>query len=490
MIHFKKEQYKTVLLILLFFTSIALMQQLWMDMPLMHLIYSKPAANMEPKHQGSIVNSDDVISPQSITINFGGGLHTVFYADTYGIWKKVLQILQNNYFLENVDVQEIEKEEWIKANNVKSIGLDFACQLPMEILNKGEQGSFKDKISFADYILVSLIEEGSAYIANIKEGKYYRFHSSQSIHENLIETVDNIELEECTYYYPIEDIYGVSNYRLMPVEQTEYIEEISTASEIDAANDLQVESFAGTFFGENFDFVKKIRETTGSVIYMYGYGQKNLKINSSGIVEYIEEIDPQKVTNYTEAWDALQIAFQFVQEHGGWILKEGDSVQPFIKSINQIEKDKKKGYHFIFGYRLNGLPVYYSGKMAGEPLEIKVIGKQVIYYRRFLKEKVTKTIYTKSLRSGETLEMMSITDIIDKNFDTIQADYLNIKGKNDKKNEEKIKSEILTSIGSVKLGYYDRGFEKFTKWVPIWVLKMDKMIYYFDVYNGEILNRF
>ena len=54
----------------------------------------------------------------------------------------------------------------------------------------------------------------------------------------------------------------------------------------------------------------------------------------------------------------------------------------FYKKYRSGRK-KEKGYRFIFGYRFNDVPVYHPPQIAGEALEVEVIGSQVNYYKRF-----------------------------------------------------------------------------------------------------------
>lgn len=490
MVSFNKEQFKTGLLVFLILMSMMLAHQLWLDVPSWRFMPSEPSGNVKLEKKEGIVNIYDVMSPQRITVNFGGGLHTVLYADAYGLWEKALQILQERNAAEGIDIQEVDAREWEEVQNVKSIKMEFACRMPIEVLSKGIQGALKDKVAFVDSILLLLIENNLIYLADSQEEKYYCLKSSQGIEDELIEKVNQIELKEYTYYYSIEDIYGVSNHRLMPVEWTESLPKMKTTPEMDTADDLGIKSFAETFFGENFDFVRKIRETTGSVIYTYGYGKKNLKINSLGVAEYIEEIDPQKTAASVGVWEAFQIAFQFVQEHGGWTYSDGSSIKPFIKNILPVEREKKKGYRFVFGYRFNDVPVYHHPQIAGETLEVEVIGSHVNYYKRFLKEKASDAAYEYE-RESEDGEMMIVTDIVNKNFDVIEKDYLRNHGQNLKEtDEEKRKDKILESIRPIGLGYYSQGAEKNEVLVPVWVLEVGNVTYYFDVYDGSIVSRF
>ena len=124
---------------------------------------------------------------------------------------------------------------------------------------------------------------------------------------------------------------------------------------------------------------------------------------------------------------------------------------------------------------------------------MEVIGSQVNYYKRFLKEKASEAVYEyeRELEYDDGLEMMVVTDIINKNFDVIEKDYLRNQGQNIKEmDEEKIRDEILESMDSIGLGDYDQSAEKIEVLGPVWILKVGNITYYFDVYDGSIVSRF
>ena len=62
--------------------------------------------------------------------------------------------------------------------------MKFACRMPIEILSKGIQGAFKDKIAFADSILLLLIENNPCIYGGQPEEKYYRLASSKGYRMN------------------------------------------------------------------------------------------------------------------------------------------------------------------------------------------------------------------------------------------------------------------------------------------------------------------
>jgi hypothetical protein len=470
----------------LFILSIALTQQLWISLPIPHdLSFANQIKNMNVKTEDDIKDIFDILSPQSFTVNFGGGLHTVFYDDVYGIWPETLHILENNLSKKDVVIEEIQAERWMEEMKVRSIKMNFGFSMPVSALGSVFAGKeteiFSGKISSIDSILISFIDEDSIYIADRKEKAYYQIKGKGG-KRNLFHIMNNIEEGSYDAYYAIKDIYGVENDKLMPVELNDNIPKIRVVQEIEPTNVTQVEAFAGTFFGDNFDFVRKMVETNGSVIYMYGYGQKSLKIDASGMLEYMEQMDEQKSENSITFDHALKIATQFVGEHGSW-----SNVEAYLKKVNTIEKGKRKGYQFIFGYRLNGYPIYYNDKIGGEPIEVHVMGEQVTYYRRLLKKEKIAINFLEN--NGDTL-MLSTPQVVDQNFDIIMKDYLNDMNLSiTDMNAEEILKEVLSSIETVEIGYYDQLMKEPGRLIPVWIIRLDKKIYYFDAYTGIMMHR-
>ncbi|WZL73081.1 two-component system activity regulator YycH [Clostridiaceae bacterium 35-E11] len=481
-----KEKFKTILLMTLFVLSIALTKQLWISVPIPHdMSFANQMKNMDSKVENHTKDIFDIFSPQSFTVNFGGGLHTVFYDDVYNIWAEVLSILQNSSSKKDVIIEEIEVQRWMEENKARSIKMDFGFSMPVDALGsvfKGKEIEVLDeKVSSVDSILVSLIDEDSIYIADCNEGKYYRI-KGKGEKKNLFNIMNTIEAESHSPYYAIKDIYGVENNNLMPLELDNNIPKIRVVQEIDPTNNTQVEAFAGTFFGENFDFVRKMVESNGSVIYMYGYGQKSLKIDASGMLEYIEQMDEEKSRNSVTFDHALKIALKFVGDHGSW-----SSVEAYLKQANAMEKGKKKGYQFVFGYRLNRFPIYYSDEIGSEAIEVHVMGEQITYYKRLLKK---EKIAMNFLENNEDTLILSTPEVIDQNFDMIMEDYIKdmniaIQGTM----MEEILKEVLSSIETVEIGYYYKPMKEPDKLIPVWIIKLDKRIYYFDVYTGTLMYR-
>lgn len=478
-----KERFKTLLLTVLFILSLGLTQQLWMGVPAAEIL---PSTKTVENNDNNETNTYDmttlmmnVISPQGFTVNFGGGYHTVFFSDGYNIWLEAIPIL-SAYFNQEVVLEEITQERWISINDFRSVRLDFDYDMPLSVLKtivQGKDMGLAGKISTLRSIVIPVTEEGTLYIGNSIENKYYRVKIDQ-VDGDIAEVIRAVEENGFDHYFAIKDIMGGENNTLMPIELNENIPKIKVVQEMDPSNMRQIEPIAGTFFGENFDFVRKITETSGAVIYMYGYGQKTLKVDASGILEYNEEVDNQRLSSSVELSEALRIAVRFVTEHADW------PKDAYLKEI--IEKDKKKSYIFIFGYRINGLPVHFYEKIVPAPIEVEVTGRQVTRYRRYVKREKIDVSFLEKLDNDKIL---SPQQILDKNFEDIKSLFIRADEENKRKEEKELLREILSSIYDVKLGYYDQPMGERDKLIPIWIMKVNNYLYYFDAYKGTILNR-
>ena len=477
----RKESFKTLLLTMLFVLSVGLTQQLWVGIPMAEILPStKTVENNEIKNYDITTLMMNVISPQSFAINFGGGYHTVFFSDAYNIWSEATPILKA-YFEQELVIEEINVERWTSVNDFRSVRVDFDYDVPISVLKSVVQGKdlgLQGKFSSFRSIIIPVTEEATLYISSPVDNKFYRV-KAREVTGSMAKIINTIEQNGFDHYFAVKDIMGVENNTLMPITLSENITKIKVAQEVDTTNTRQVEPLAGTFFGENFDFVRKITETNGTVIYMYGYGQKALKIDAAGMVEYNEEVDGQKVMLAADVTEALRTAVRFVTEHGDW------PKDAYLKGI--IERDRKRGYLFLFGYRINGLPVYYYDKVISAPIEVEVTGRQVSYYKRYVKrEKIDVTF----LEKLDNRVILSPQQVLDKNFDYIKSIFLGEateKGKQIDENE--ILKEILSSIHSVELGYYDQPMGERDSLVPIWIIKLKDHQYYLDAYKGTILNR-
>ncbi|MDK2917463.1 MAG: hypothetical protein PWQ37_196 [Candidatus Petromonas sp.] len=483
-----KENFKTAILILLFVVSVTLTQQLWIVLPIGQVITAdKPSPES--------INTDviDILSPQSFVINFGGSNHTVFFSEPYEIWNitnpdskekiwiwKTAKATLRDYFKEDYTIEEIKAEDWKNINNFKSLRMDFACELPssslIDLLANNKNISNKN-IGSIDSIIIPAIEseKTNIYMGNFRQGKYVRLKGNL-ISNKVKQLIDNIEIvgEEKGYvsYYSLQDYTPVNSDILTPIFDEVNIPKIKVTNEIQVSDKAQVKTIANEFFGNDFDFVKEITETDGTVIYMYGYGEKALKIEKGGLLEHIEKVNndrPQQNLDFTKS---LQIATQFVKEHVGWPVNLQNA---YLSDYEKGEKENKKGYRFFFNYRLNGLPVYvpHIGKLNA--IEVEVVGNQVTYYKRLVKRI--------SEKYSEDKKVTLIAEVIVNNLDLIKKNYLNNNFNNNLDDKDINYLKILELIRELELAYYYNG----KVLIPVWKVVIDNTVYYFDLYNGDLV---
>lgn len=237
---------------------------------------------------------------------------------------------------------------------------------------------------------------------------------------------------------------------------------------------------AERFFGESFDFIRKITEDNGKTIYMYGYGQKVLIVNTDGSFEYKEEL---LIENSSEIkfFDALDTALQFVAAHGSWQSLDGAKMKPYLKNV-LIDPNKKKSYQFTFGMKTNGTPLFYE---RGESIVVEVTLGQVTYYRRNMIDFDQEEI--DAIESMSSNDTYSPINMIAQNCEYIY-DILLEKGQESfETDKNQIFNKVSSLITNMQIGYV-KPADSFTtnnKVKPVWVVTLDKVNIYLDLYSAE-----
>ncbi|PAB60169.1 hypothetical protein [Anaeromicrobium sediminis] len=479
-----RERLKSVILVGLFTLSIGLNTHVGINFSDNNVLNALQKTTPQEVNIASSVKENlvNIISPQRYIVSFGGGLHTIIHYDTHDIWKTLAESIQESYKEENV--LEVEYETWQTAKNHKSIELEFDYVFPVKDLGETLKINAKGKvIESLNKVLVSQLDS-RVYVADTLKGQYYAISNILNI-DDILKKIDNIEKSDYKTYYNIADIYGVNNNNLMP-EAFPNVEKIKVEKEIMPTNERQAEAYAETFFGNNLDFIRKIKETSGTIVYMYGYGQRVLRIEDTGRIEYIEEIDPQLSSEKTSLDEAFKVAVNFVSTHGNTV---GNKI--YLRDIQEIVEQNKDGYSFFFGYKLNNLPLYAKGvgikSEVVDPIEVRVVGKQVVLYKRIVKNEKNVMKFLEE----ETTSMLKARQVIDLNFTTIKNDYIQEKPRRGYTvNFKDVSKNILEEIENVEIAYYDYEEKYKNELSPIWIIKNSVKTYYIDAYTGEIVESF
>lgn len=477
-----REKLKTLILSILVIMSILLTQQLWFPSP--NEIFTSETKSEKDSSSIAIEARENTISPNAIVVSFGAGdirknHYTVLSSNLDLAWNKSKNILQD-FFLGDPEITLVTKDEYIQNNILKSIELEFAKNMPT-ILVSSIFDSLENKIVRSikeiNKILIPAFNRGVIYIVENDETIFEVKLSQYNDNSTLVNFIDELGEVEYIKYHPIFSGFEEfdKNYTPMPISYTVPTTQIFVQSEIDINNEAMLIERSKNFFNENFDFVKTVKETSGATVYVYGYGEKSVRINSKGALEYNEQIGNISSTNVVASLDA---AIDFIYKNGG--LPEGT----YLKEVKSILSGKNKGYLFSFGYRIGGFPVKFKGNRMEHPIEIEVYGNKVKSYRSLVRNVMNI--------QGITPEqsVLYFADIINENIKDLKLHYFNFEDESTEKidDEEKI-SEILKGIEEVRMVYFDTVDEaKGQLLKPSWMIKIKGDIYYFDSYTGELID--
>ncbi len=487
-----KERIKSVVLVVLFLVSLTLIQGIWFYLPVGGVISIANNADL----QDIDIDVTDILSPQSFFISFGGGNHTVFFSEPYEVWnistppeaKKEVSIwdtvkpILKEYLGNEFIYEEITVEEWERINKFKSVRMNFATGIPGDSLISALSGGNREIFEIHDSINTILIpatdvEQKNIYIGNYEENRYHKLTGAiiGSEIRLLIENIEkNVDDRGYMYYVSMKDISNVNNDVLVPLFDKTSIPSYIARNQIDVSDNANVRSIANQFFGSGFNFVKRITEIDGTYIYMYGYGEKALKVNKKGILEYMEKNDKEKTTPDLDFLDSLKYAVKFVEERISWPVNIENT---YLSGYEEIEKESEKGYRFSFNYRLNGLPVFIPDIGEDRGIVVEIIGKQITYYRRVVKR------YGKKLDDEEDTErrILNIIEVLRRHSGLIKNSYVNFSQK--EWNQEQIDAlQIEELIDEIELAYYSDRDDVLK---PVWEITVDNIVYYFDLYTGE-----
>lgn len=480
-----RERLKTLILSFLVIMSVILTQQLWFPSPVNTLKIG--AGTNKDSHMMVIEERKNVISPKTIIVSFGVGdrkknYYTILSSDIDSIWNRSKAILKD-YFLEDPEIAPVEHDAYAQAGILKSIELEFGDNMPTALISSifdSSDNKITKNIKEIRKILIPAFNQGTIYIAGGKEDDTYevRLHSYDT-NTSLVGFVDELEGKEFTKYHPISSLFDDTdeNYTIIPINYALTAKQIFVESEIDIKDETMLREYVKSFFGEGFDFVKTIKETSGAVVYIYGYGEKSVRINKEGILEYNEEIGSMSGTNVLVS---LNAAVGFVCENGGF--PEGT----YLKHVQAITDGQNKGYRFLFGYRMGGLPVEFDRNKIESPLKIEVYGNKVKTYHNL----VRRAMNMQGVDSEQ--KILYFPGIIEKNIGHLGSLYSDSENqsKKEKHDEEKI-LQILKDIEEVRLVYFDTVERQRIQLLrPGWRMKIKGYIYYFDGYTGELIGRF
>ena len=412
------ERIKNVLIVVLFLTTVLLLSFFWQD-----AVSLRDLTPIIMNEEGSYVpEAQELIRPRYILLNYGADIYTLLSAgevrDGETIYDKVKAIAAE-YMSSAYTSEQIEASQYQEVMSYASVVMRFDYNIPLvEYMERNDMESSTDLSDIPEMTSIGFSSASSEnlFIVNRETNTYYRIvlNDEKKISE-LSERVRELIEEEESYnyvpYYNMSDIVGVENDALMPLYMSTGAAQISGKKEFSIDDEEELSRTASGFFSSGLDFVRKITENKGAVLYMYGTSQ-SLIINEDGSLEYSENIE-----NYqhgpADFYDSLDTVIEYVANHGGWDNLYRNGYQPYLKDAFPVTSGEYEGYHFEFGLEYDGVEVEYT---EGAILSADVYGSQVTSYRRDIL--ILPENYGEQEDAGEWYAMAPI-DVLTNNYEKI-----------------------------------------------------------------------
>ncbi len=460
-----RERIKSLILTGLVLMSIMLTIQLWLDVPIGRIA----SVSELPERQDSKKNYNlsDFVLPRWITVNFGGQSHTMLLRNSGG-YKYYREILRASidifkHFAEDGQQGVLKQagiEEWTIAKSAKSVELNFERPLSAALVQKAffpEAGLDLSLLNSIKSLVVTVGTEASILIKDDVQGQIYKIllpHSG----DRLIKLIDELEEIDPVKYWTFQEIgFSENSSVYLPLEMRSINLPIGIAEqEIDASEEQTILMYASSFF-KDMSIVRKITETSGSVIFTDG--SSALKVYTNGYVEYLIYNVSTSDIQLNDIGEALNAALNYIDNHGG--IPE----QLILREVETVSDNQRRGFLFRFNYCSDGLPFVYAGSQDFSPIEVSVINNSVVGYKRLVHHIKRFTIVKETL------------------LNPIEA--LNVMLMKDSSNE----AQSWSDIQDMYLGYFiDAVNGKDYQAIPVWYIKKSHTMYIIDAYKGIILN--
>ena len=428
------ERIKDVLIAVLFASAILLLSFFWKDISLEDL--GSLALNFQEEETYSPEISE-LVCPEKEVVNFGSDSYTVLEGsqpidevlsepvspvsdfaeddqntDEMSLYTWTKSMMQA--YLKQTDLvsEQIEKAQFDEVMSYPSVYADFGYTIPfknyLENNSIAAQGE-NDDVSGMSMVAFSTASSENMFIYNSENDEYYRFVTGDEdfadrMAEYLSDIINSIENSGAPMYYTISSLVGVDNETLIPLSPDSSARTLKCTEEFKISDSSAVNRMEQLFFPSGLDFVRKITENKGSLLYNYGYNEKVLTLDESGSIFYTETIDSSQYSD-TDFYSGLELAVEYVKNHGGWTALADDRMTPYLKDARPAESEngKYRGYSYTFGVKADGIPLSYTGE---DILSAVVYGKQVTDYRRDIVR------ISDDQKSGDDTELMSVIDII------------------------------------------------------------------------------
>lgn len=459
------ENIKSIIIVVLMISTILLLYFFWGNKSLEDFKLS------DSQNNDQAIDVKELIVPSQVIISLGEDSYKLAEKDK---WSEMVAGLEKFMQSDTLIVEEITKEQYEEVMKTSSIRAKFDYQLSLSDFCFAygiKIGSSFGTIETVSELGYATISKESLLIYDAKKLKYYRIIISNDAKE-LDLLLATLIKKESPIYFTIGKYLGgsVTNMTFIPITLKTNLYDFEYKRETFSKQNDSISMIAQSYFGETFDFIRKIEEGNGTVIYMYGYGEKVLIVNTNGVIEYKEEsVGTNSEVGYLVS---LKTALNFIGIHGDFEGYNGSKYVPYIKNV-EINPNGKKGYRFTFGLEINNHRIYYQDR---DPIIIEIIENQVTYFNRDLSEFNNIMLEEKK---DQYKEAYSAINMLAENYNYFKNE-MGMSGTFE---------EIAQRVISVEPGYavireenQKKGFAK-----AAWIVGFDGMEAYFDLYTTNPL---
>jgi hypothetical protein len=467
-----KETIKSIVIVVLTLSTILLLYVFWKDLSFNQLSFSEIDLDFgfgDEEEMPAERLVEDIALPSAIIIGTGEGDYFV-KTDTKELYgspedpSSLVSVICGFGKGEELFIEEISEEQYKEAYKYKSVRAVFNYLVP--ILDyykfKGEKAfSGVEDVSNLSEIGFSEVAKDSVLAYDAQQNRYFRIVTGETGSDWMDTFFAAHDFSEEASYYPLEAFLGEGNGTDVMVPM--YMESDMTVREASLGRDPAADLIrAKAFFGKTFDFVRKIEEAGGKVIYMYGYGETTLILAEDGSIEYKAGESGRQTLNYFEALDT---AIKFIDRHEP--VPTGGAVLPGIRlEKSSIDDSGYKTYRFEFSQMVGGEEIFFKD---GPSVVVEVSGGVVSYFyakRPFVAEPSADAKQAKE-------PVFAAINTIAANYESI-AQMLG---------EELTMEEVAQRLTSVKYGYLcEEGALS-----PVWEIKAAGLneSLYFDLYTAK-----
>ncbi len=434
----------------------------------------------------------DVFRPQGYHISFGGNLYSKVYDEQVRqvLWDEAME----NFMLLNSEttVTTVDVESWNEAHRSKSVyfslpfpleGVDFFDVLGYEVPEAMATARF-------DEVTIAAGDGGGIYFASPDRDQIWWIDLPVR-GRSLTRLIDDLAQEPFIEYRRVESYFSlrkilaqegpfVENHYLIPLRMDAPLYTIRVTPEVSLdggqVDEGAAREIATTVFGSRFDFVKKLNDSDGSIVYMFGYAEKSLKLDSDGTVTYNEKFDPSAYEGPVSFRRGLLIALDRLQRYG----EIPDTLT--LTGYEAVENPRMSVKTFSFRHRVRGYGLYMPAMHEGHTYEVTLHGDQLVSLKR---QTVT---YERSIDVSEIVESYrNIDRILNDNFYLISSNFFNDLALDvEEENVTHYVYQLIQEVEDIEVVYYyDRETSNL---LPAWKFTILDHTYLFGIYEGKLLN--